>query len=145
AKHGERRPHLVSADGVKCHLDYFAVIASAQHRNFIYHETRRYRGSGSNRKNSVSLRLGREFHNSNLNAAMGSSLAARFAGYTPKNTPTLADTSRPAPTAQSLISDGMPMIAVMPLANTMPKSTPSTPPTSAMVPDSIRNCNSTSW
>src|SRR5438876_11455288 len=83
-------------------------------------------------------------HSSNRTAVIGSRRAALVAGYTPKKTPTLAETSSPAATAHSLITEGMPIIAVTPFATIIPNITPSTPPTSAMVPDSIRNCSSTS-
>ena len=68
---------------------------------------------------------------------MGSSVAARRAGYTPKKTPTLAETISPAATAHSLITDGIPTSKVTPLATPMPNSTPMRPPTSARVTASI--------
>src|SRR5262249_20669841 len=83
-------------------------------------------------------------HSSNLNAAMGSSFAARFAGYTPKKMPTLAETIRPAITAHRRMADGMPMSNVTVLAIGLPRMMPISPPTSATVEDSIRNWSKTS-
>src|SRR5581483_738390 len=115
AQHSQRGSHLVLADRIQRHRQNLAEIA-----------------------------LLNRHYSSNLNAAIGSSRAALRAGHTPKNTPTLADTSRPAMTAHVLITDGMPINSVTLFAIKIPNPTPMRPPTNAIVLDSIRNCRSTS-
>src|SRR5437870_13245526 len=127
AQHRQAGTQFVAANGVQRHPDDFAVVA--QIRKSVNPSIRQLLTSSY-----ISYR----------SAAIGSSMAARRAGYTPKNTPTLAETINPAATAHNLITEGIPIRAVMPLAKVTPKITPKAPPTSDMVADSIRNCNSTS-
>ena len=75
---------------------------------------------------------------------MGSRSAALRAGYTPKNTPTESATNSPAKTLQMAISAGKPATAATPFAPPMPSTMPTAPPMVESVPDSIRNCFSTS-
>src|SRR5215831_6309467 len=97
-QHGQCRAQFVAADRVGRHLDNFAEFGSADH------------------------------YISNLSATIGSSFAAFRAGYTPKNTPTLAATLSPAKTAQSLIDEGIPIRAVTTFAMVIPPKTPHAPP-----------------
>src|SRR5579883_1045333 len=80
-------------------------------------------------------------HSSDLNATMGSSIAALRAGYTPKKMPTPPDTNSASSTDHTCMSDGKPMASVTSLATPAPHSTPIAPPTSDIVADSIRNCS----
>src|SRR5205085_6256390 len=103
AQHRQRRAQLVLAHGIERHLQVFGMVA-ALHR-----------------------------YSSDRNAVMGSSFAARCAGYTPKKTPTDVATSKPATTDHSSTELGMPISSVTVLAKPAPATTPRKPPTSAMV------------
>src|SRR6185312_631433 len=100
SQHGEAAPQFVLADGVHRHAEYLAVIASSRHS-----------------------------YNSDLSATIGSRSAARRAGYTPKNIPTLAETISPDSTAHNSIFEGMPMASVTVFATAIPPNIPITPPT----------------
>src|SRR5215469_2845785 len=127
AQHRQPGSHLVGANGVNRHRKNLAVVS-------LLHNS--------------ALSLGP--HNSNLSAAMGSSMAARRAGYTPKKIPMPSASASPASTDQISMRAGILKSAItrstklIPFALPIPMITPMTPPTSAMVPDSIRNCRNTS-
>src|SRR5437870_659623 len=72
-------------------------------------------------------------------AAMGSSRAARVAGYTPNNTPTVSPRLSATPTDHPVTRAGSGVAAATSPASAMPAARPSTPPTSESVTDSARN------
>ena len=75
---------------------------------------------------------------------MGSSLAARLAGYTPKNTPTLPETNNATDTAQTVTDEGIPISERDPLSDQRCQTTPNAPPIKASITASIKNCSRTS-
>src|SRR5712691_13073656 len=72
-------------------------------------------------------------------ASTGSSLAALDAGYVPKNKPSLSATARPPMTDQSCTALGRGETQETSLAMSTPIKTPTAPPMTAIVEDSIKN------
>src|SRR2546425_534736 len=72
-------------------------------------------------------------------AAMGSSRAARVAGYTPNSTPTVSPRPSASPTDHMVTRAGSGVTAPTSPASAAPAARPSTPPTSESVTDSARN------
>src|SRR5213078_4746285 len=79
-------------------------------------------------------------HVSCRRAAIGSSRAARLAGYTPAMTPTPAPSTTPTKIDQGATAAGTGVSAATALASPMPRTTPPAAPAVASVVASTRNC-----
>ena len=112
AKHGQRRAHLVGAEGIHRHPQNLVEEAPAH---------------------GYSL----------LRASMGSSEAARIAGYNPKNNPTTAVTPIPSMTDQGSTAAGSGVNLLMANATRKPRVVPTMPPNVDNVMDSVRTVSYT--
>ena len=71
---------------------------------------------------------------------MGSSLAARRAGYIPKKRPSAVEIATTMSTFMGLITGGKGIIPAAILVKIKPRSIPMAPPISVITADSVRNC-----
>src|SRR5262249_30930275 len=115
AQDGQRRAHLARYQRVPRHHEDFRQEAGADAR-----------------------------HHSRLSASMGSSLAARIAGYRPKNSPTRAVIPIPITTDHVSTDAGSGDTLLMTIAKMDPRIVPITPPKVESVIDSVRICHTMS-
>src|SRR5204863_4299385 len=127
-----------------------ALIDPADHGGHQHHDhhsdgdtedgQRRARLAGPQRFERDPDALEHGAHVSALSAVMGSSRAARVAGYTPAMMPTPAPSVTPTTMDQGATAAGRGVTAATSAASAIPIPTPAPAPTVASVTDSTRNC-----